>query len=157
MTWQARFLRRLEGGLYIGDGVNLYMLRGELRAIENGSFACWAYIGGKFKHMEIDRVFHPAQLTLTPVSEPFEPPHVRELELGGPRSRRWQRVEVSTGEGFVTIPGEYDAAQIYENGQIAADNFYTGVDWRVPASLLFGRECYLVMSERRNDFYCEMP
>ena len=55
----------------------------------------------------------------------------------------------------MTISGEYDVAQIYADGQLVADNFYTGVDWRVPASLLFGRECYLVMSEQRDDFYRE--
>ena len=63
---------------------------------------------------------------------------------------------VSTSEGFVTISGEYDAAQIYADRRMVADNFYTGVDWRVPASLLAGRECYLVLSERKNDFYCEI-
>jgi len=25
----------------------------------------------------------------------------------------------------------------------------------VPAALLFGRECHLVRSERKDDFYCE--
>lgn len=158
LTWdQARYARRLDGDLYIGEDVNLYMLRGALLAIEGGSFACWKYTEDGFARMEIERAFHPAELTLTPAEEPFAPKHVYELELGGVRKRWWQRMQVSTGEGFVTIAGEYDAAQIYADGQLIADNYYTGIDWRVPASLLVGRECYLVMSERRNDFYCEIP
>lgn len=156
LTWeQARHARRLEGDLYIGDGVNLYSLHYELLAIEAGSFACWKYEDYEFKRMEIVREFHPAQLTLEPVDEPFAPPYARELEFGGARKRWWQRMHVTTDEGFVTIGGEYDAAQIYADGELVADQFYTGIDWRVPASLLFGRECYLVMSERKNDFYCE--
>lgn len=156
LTWdQARFARRIGDGFYIGDGVNLYSLDGKLCAVECGGFACWKYTPGGFVRMEITREHHPAVLSLTPVSEPFAPPYMRELELGGPRRRWWHKMHVTTSEGFVTITGEYDVAQIYADGALVADNFYTGIDWRVPAPLLFGRECYLVMSERRNDFYCE--
>lgn len=156
LTWnQAGYLRRLDDAICIGDGVNLYSLKGELLAVEDGSFACWQYMEDGFKRMEIERVFTPAQLTLAPVEEPFVPPYARELEFGGNRKRFWQRLEVSGSDGFVTIAGEYDVAQIYADGQLVADNFYTGVDWRVPASLLCGKECYLVMSEIRDDFYCE--
>jgi len=156
LAWdQARLLRRLNGEVYLGDGVNLYLLCGRLSAIEEGSFACWKYAGGGFVRMEVRREFTPAQLTLTPADEPFDPPYACELSLGSARSRLWHKIAVTTGEGFVTIPGEYDAAQIYADGQLVADNFYTGVNWRVPAKLLFGRECYLVMSQRKDDFYCE--
>ncbi len=158
LTWaQARFLRRLNGQLYLGDNVNLYSLRGEIHAIESGSFSYWQYGQNGFAHTQDIRESHPAELILTPVSEPFTPPYIRELELGGPRKRCWKRMEVTACEGFVTISGEYDAAQIYADGQLVADQFYTSMDWRVPASLLFGRECYLVMSERKDDFYCEVP
>jgi len=55
----------------------------------------------------------------------------------------------------VTIPGKYDAAQIYRDGKLVADHFWTGIDWRVPAKLIHGGECHLVMSEQKKDFYCE--
>lgn len=152
---QARFLRRLDGKLVVGEGVNLYMHEGKLSAIEEGSFHYWVYQNGCFMRVDVECCFAPAQLTLLPVSEPFEPPFAQELSLGGPRRRWWQKLSVTTGEGFVVIPGEYDVAQIYADGQLAADHFYTGVDWRVPASLLWGHECYLVLSERRDDFYLE--
>lgn len=158
LTWtQASMLRRLNGSLYIGDNVNLYMEGGVLRAIEAGSFSCWTFAGDHFEHMEFCLPFHPAQLTLTQTAEPFIPPYLRELTLGGERARQWHKLSVTTDEGFVSISGEYDAAQIYADGALVADNFYTGVDWRVPASLLFGRDCYLVTSEKRDDFYHEAP
>ena len=152
---QAQHLRRLDGALYVGEHVNLYTLDGELHAIEEGSFACARWTGEGFERVCMQRAFHPAQLALTPEEEPFAPPYARELNLGGARRRWWQRIEVTTSEGFVTIPGEYDAAQIYADGQLVADHFYTGIPWRVPAALLFGRECHLVLSERKDDFYCE--
>ena len=48
-----------------------------------------------------------------------------------------------------------DAAQIYANGVLAADEYYCGVPWRIPANLLYGKECYLFLSEIKNDFYRE--
>jgi len=156
LAWdQARFARKLNGTLYIGESVNLYWQDGQIAAIEDGSFTYHRYTGSGFERIAVHRAFTPAVLTLTPEDEPFLPPHVSELELGGPRQRTWQRMQVSSGEGFVTITGEYDAAQIYADGQLIADNFYTGVPWLVPAALLYGRDCHLVMSERKNDFYCE--
>lgn len=152
---QARFLRRLNGEIVIGDGCNLYAPDGEIAAIEDGSFSYFRYAGGRFDAVHVQREFNPAVLTLEPVSEPFVPPYVQELNLGGERARTWQRLYVTTPEGFVTIPGQYDAAQIYADGKLVADNFFTGVDWRVPAALIFGRECYLVMSEMKDDFYRE--
>ena len=145
--------------LDVGDEVELvcepeHYLAG-IAAIEDGSFTYHRYTGSGFERIAVHRAFTPAVLTLTPEDEPFLPPHVSELELGGPRQRTWQRMQVSSGEGFVTITGEYDAAQIYADGQLIADNFYTGVPWLVPAALLYGRDCHLVMSERKNDFYCE--
>lgn len=48
-----------------------------------------------------------------------------------------------------------DVSQIYANGELIADNYYYGKPWRVPAALLSGKECYLVMSEMKDDFYRE--
>ena len=47
---------------------------------------------------------------------------------------------------FLRFPQRCDVAQIYADGALAADNFYNGEPWRVPASLLYGRQCYLVMT-----------
>lgn len=152
---QARFLRRLNGEIVLGDGCNLYAPGGEIAAIEDGSLSYFRYADGCFVPMHVHRDFHAAQLALEPVSEPFTPPYDEELNLGGARARTWYRLHVSTGEGFVTIPGQYDVAQIYADGKLVADNFWTGVDWRVPAALLFDRECHLVMSEMKDDFYRE--
>ena len=55
----------------------------------------------------------------------------------------------------MVIDEVYDVAQIYADGVLTADNFYYGRPFRVPAALLCGRECYLVMSEMKEDFYRE--
>ena len=51
-------------------------------------------------------------------------------------------------DGFVEFPEVYDVAQIYADGKLVADQYDCGFPWRIPASLLIGKECYLVMSPR---------
>ena len=152
---QARYLRRLDGDIVVGESVNLYRLDSSILAIEDGSFAYHRCNGSNFETVSVRRDFTPAQLTLTPEDEPFVPPYKEELELSGECARTWMKLSVTSGEGFVTIPGEYNVAQIYADGQLVADDFYYGRPWRVPAALLAGRDCHLVTTEKRNDIYCE--
>ena len=48
-----------------------------------------------------------------------------------------------------------DVAQIYADGELVADDYYYGKTWRVPCKLLYGKECYMVISEMKDDFYKE--
>ena len=50
---------------------------------------------------------------------------------------------------------KYDVAQIYADGKLVADQYDCGFPWRIPASLLIGKECYLVMSPRYDRVYRE--
>lgn len=77
-----------------------------------------------------------------------------ELSIGGERKLTWKKLSTDTAEGFVTIDmDDYDVAQIYADGVLVADYINEFVGWRVPASLIYGKKCYLVMSELRDDFY----
>lgn len=157
LTWeQAQYLRRLSGGLYLGAGCNLYEENGRVSCVEAGSFSYFHWTGKAFERHQVERPFRPAALTLEPLkTPPFSSPYLSELSLGGERSLSWYRLSVSTDQGFVEISAPCDVGQIYGDGQLIADNFYYGVPWRVPARLLYGRECCLVLSELRDDFYRE--
>lgn len=152
---EAIYARKLSDGLYIGDKCDLYEDNGTLCAVQEGSFRYKRWNGDGFEECEVERAFSPAELKATPVAEPFEPPYMRELTMNGERARTWKKLEVTTGEGFVEIADACDVSQIYADGVMVADNYYIGVPWRVPAALLFGKECYLVMSELKDDFYRE--
>lgn len=152
---QAEYARRLSGRLYIGDNCDLYQYDGGISAVSDGSFAYELWNGSAFEHHCVIREENHATAVYETVTEPFLPPYEAELNLGWRRKRTWKKITVSSGRGFIEIPDEYDAAQLYADGELAADNFYYGVPWRVPARLLYGRECYLVMSEMKDDFYRE--
>ena len=126
--------------------VYLYEEDSTIRAVQPGSFRYLLWQDDHFVPREETRSFTPAQLTMTPCPEPFAPPYEEELCLGGRVPRHWYRLEVSGSEGFLRFPQRCDVAQIYADGALAADNFYNGEPWRVPASLLYGRQCYLVMT-----------
>ena len=152
---QALYARRVAGKFCVGEGCDLYEYNGALCAAAPGSFAYHLWNGESFARHEVQLPFEPAVLTEEPVEEPFTLPYLRELTMNGDRKRTWKKLSVSTPEGFVEITDSYDVAQIYADGELAADNFYYGRPWRVPAALLYGKKCYLVMAELKDDFYRE--
>lgn len=156
LSWErARYARKLSGTLYIGSRCDLYECGSEICPAQDGSFDYDRWDGLKFVHNTVKKEFEPAQAESETVNEPFIPLYNDELNIGGGRKRTWKKITVSGDEGYIEIPDQYDVAQIYADGRLAADNFYYGGTWRVPAKLLYGKECYLVMSEMRNDFYRE--
>lgn len=152
---QASYARRLSGKLYVGDDCDLYEFEGQVNAVAGGDFTYSVWNGTVFETREKHVAFDQAILAAEFVEEPFEPPYLRELMMNGERARTWKKLSVSTADGFIEIPDACDVSQIYADGRLIADNYYIGVPWRVPAELLYGKECYLVMSEMKDDFYRE--
>lgn len=152
---EAAYARRLRNTLYIGCGCNIYEKDGEICAIEDGSYNYFKWNGEGFEYTEVAVDFKPASVSFDEVEEPFVPKYECQLNIGGERKRTWRKISVTGDEGFIEIPFPCDVAQIYADGELVADNFYNGEVWRVPAKLLYGKECYLVTSEMKDDFYRE--
>lgn len=152
---QGRFLRKLSGKVYLGENCDLYEADGEIKAIQDGDFTYDLWNGAAFEAVKVSRVFNPAQVTFEEVEEVFTPTYIEELNYGSERKRIWKKVTVSTDEGFIEIPDICDVEQLYADGEMVADKFCDGENWRVPAKLLYGKECYLVMSELKDDIYKE--
>ncbi len=152
---QATFARKLSGKLYIGENCDLYEFDGALTTVAGGDFSYVLWNGTAFEAHKQREAFTQAELIAQPVEEPFEPPYLRELTMNGDRARTWKKLTVTSADGFVEISDAYDVAQIYANGTMVADNYYIGIPWHVPAALLYEKDCYLVMSELKDDFYRE--
>lgn len=163
LTWeQAGFLRRLVGGravqgkIYIGQGCDLYEMDGCIRSAEDGKFTyqCWNEVG--FESHILDQSYTEPVISFEETQAPMvSPMYTAGLHMAGERKVTWKKLKVQGNQGFVEIAYEGDVAQIYADGELVADDFYCGLKWRVPASLLSGRECYLAVSEMRDDFYRE--
>lgn len=122
--------------------------------MQPGKHAYYWWDGKKFLPFSLGEAVDELQIAWLPVLEaPFELPYEEELQIGEERTVTWKKFAVEGKYGFITIEKDYNVAQIYADGKLVADHYYYGRPWRVPTELLAGKECYLVMSERKDDFY----
>lgn len=154
---EAHSLRRLEGDLYIGNGCNLYMEDGEVKSAENGGYSYRKWNGESFDEYSVSVDFTAPRAEAKRVSQPsdIDGRYLYELNIGGERRLEWYKLCVTGSDGFLKLGYIGDAAQIYVDGKLAADEYFYGKDWEVPAKLLCGKEVYFVISYLRDDCYLE--
>ena len=152
----AKYMRKLNGTVYIGGGCNLYEVNGQIHSVEDGEYICQKWNGSEFETLTIVQSAKQSNVEITVVENaPFEPKYKEELCIGGERELTWKKINVDGGYGFAEIDYVGDVAQIYADGELVADDYYYGKTWRVPCKLLYGKECYMVISEMKDDFYKE--
>lgn len=152
----AKYMRKLNGTVYIGGGCNLYEENGQIHSVEDGEYICQKWNGSEFETLKIGQSAKQSNVEITGVENaPFEPKYKEELCIGGERELTWKKINVDGGYGFAEIDYVGDVAQIYADGELVADDYYYGETWRVPCKLLYGKECYMVISEMKDDFYKE--
>lgn len=153
---EAVYLRRIDGRIYLGNGCNLYGMDGEIHAVQEGSFGYCLWDGERFEEFFTEREYQPPRMEAESVEcPPFVHEYMEELQIGGERRVTWKKMTVEGKDGFIEVSDACDVSQIYVDGRLVADNYYYGVPWRVPAALLDGKECYLGLSEMKEDFYRE--
>ena len=149
----AKYMRKLNGTVYIGGGCNLYEENGQIHSVEDGEYICQKWNGSEFETVKIGQSAKQSNVEITGVENaPFEPKYKEELCIGGERELTWKKINVDGGYGFAEIDYVGDVAQIYADGELVADDYYYGKTWRVPCKLLYGKECYMVISEMKEDF-----
>lgn len=152
----AKYMRKLNGTVYIGGGCNLYEENGQIHSVEDGEYICQKWNSSEFETLKIGQSAKQSNVEITGVENaPFEPKYKEELCIGGERKLTWKKINVDGGYGFAKIDYVGDVAQIYADGELVADDYYYGKTWRVPCKLLYGKECYMVISEMKDDFYKE--
>lgn len=182
---EALFARKLGGTFYIGERCDLYLLNGALqaaagkerkavqwkdqafvqvsteegRSLEEGDRCGKTYESG---HMASNTDFivpeSAGSVFMQKLEEaPFMPDHklLSEFWFGGEPKLVWYRISTEVSSGFVEIDAPCDVMQIYADGKLAADDFYRGVCFRIPARLLYGKECFLLLSEQKDNCYME--
>lgn len=152
----AKYMRKLNGTVYIGGCCNLYEENGQIHSVEDGEYICQKWNGSEFETLKICQSAKQSNVEITGVENaPFEPKYKEELCIGGERELTWKKINVDGRYGFAEIDYVGDVAQIYADGELVADDYYYGKTWRVPCKLLYGKECYMVISEMKDDFYKE--
>ncbi|MBQ8301482.1 MAG: hypothetical protein IJX57_05920, partial [Clostridia bacterium] len=152
----AKYMRKLSGKVYIGGGCNLYEENGKIYSVEDGEFECLKWNGNEFEKFTVSQAKGITDVTIEDITEaPFEPKYKEELAIGGERAIAWKKITAKTDYGFAEIDYTGDVAQLYADGEMVADDYYYGKTWRVPCKLIYGKECYIAISEMKDDFYKE--
>lgn len=152
----AKRARKLMDTVYIGDNCDLYEENGEILAVQEGEYDCVKWNGERFEHFTVSRPVKTANVTIENADKaPFEPKYREELSIGGERKIMWKKITADSDGGFAEIDIQGDVLQIYADGEMVADWYYFGTVWRVPCKLLYGKECYIAISEMKDDFYRE--
>ena len=134
----------------------MYEENGQIHSVEDGEYICQKWNGSEFETLKIGQSAKQSNVEITGVENaPFEPKYKEELCIGGERELTWKKINVDGRYGFAEIDYVGDVAQIYADGELVADDYYYGKTWRVPCKLLYGKECYMVISEMKDDFYKE--
>lgn len=155
---EARYFRKIDERILLGCDVDLYIEDNDIKSVEPGSFSYYEWNGSFEKH-SVTKNFVNASLTVTDCDAAFEIPEMFKDELNiescVPRKITWKKLSVDLDSGFVEIIDKYDVAQVYADGKLVADYYYEGRPWRIPASMIYNKESYLVMSELKDDIYIE--
>ena len=164
LTWdQAMGARKLQGSLYVCETEDLLERGGRIAAAsgnpvfryrvwrEKQFILCSTGDGGRNADKPL------AHLNRECCAQPFDIPeeYARYLDRDHPREKAWFRLTADTPHGFVEIDDAFDVGQLYVDGVLTADQFYYGKPWRLPAKMLFGHDCFLVLSKMEDDFYRE--
>ncbi|MCR5323819.1 MAG: beta-galactosidase [Lachnospiraceae bacterium] len=124
----------------------------KISAIGSGNYSYSAWTGDGWKKYAVNSKSsnERAVWKMTECEPAFdiEGEAARQLKLSGNENTRliWKKMEVSNNSGFIVIDWDYDVIQIYGDGKLIADRYYDGAEWRIPASLLYGREIFAVSS-----------
>ena len=112
--------------------------------------------GRKFEAFTVNQPYEKTNIIIEDIlNAPFEPKYKEELSIGGDRKVTWKKISADSAYGFAEIEYTGDAAQLYADGKLTADDYYYGKTWRVPCALIYGKECYIAISEMKDDFYRE--
>ena len=100
----AKYMRKLNGTVYIGGGCNLYEENGQIHSVEDGEYICQKWNGSEFETHTIDQSAKQSNVEITVVENaPFEPKYKEELCIGGERELTWKKINVDGGYGFAEI------------------------------------------------------
>lgn len=161
LSWeQARYLRRLPDGIYLGNGCDLYWMDGKVCCAEGGDYVCgkWTPEKKRFEAFKLSAPDdHPNVWYEKAEKQSVDERYLKELTLGGMDAFAWERIDTDCPHGFIEIDRPHDTAQIYADGIPVADHFDYGAPWRIPAALIYGKESYLVRAGRVKEIYFEKP
>lgn len=158
MKKQAMYMQKHDGKVYIADECDIYFSDGTPTS-DRSEYTYSIYDGNEFKSFRGNNGSQKeqAKVEYRKLDEPsFESRYFYELDMIKPRKKLFYELKVTGDGGFVCIDYVGDAAQLYADGELVADEYYCGKEWLVPSKLLCGKNVTLGISELdRESVYLE--
>lgn len=155
---QALYTQKYDGKVYTADNCDIYFVDGEPRA-DKVEYGYYVYDGNSFVHHTAVNKNAASELPVVEYKQIEKPEidgkYLYELNMEHEREKQWYSVSVRGADGFVNIAYIGDAAQLYADGELVADDFYYGGEWVVPSKLLYGKDVVLGISELDGNVYLE--
>ncbi len=167
---EAECLYRFDERIYIGDGCDLVFESGEVLPVGFALGRYFVYEGGSFTPVAAGVDLPLATLKIQEVESPdIDKCYQYELFLNRDytdgKNGEWHTVErrikyyeiyVDNKNGYVHIDFSADSAQLYYDGVMCDDCFYSGNTWIIPAAHMYGKKTVLALAEYTHDIYVEI-
>ena len=154
-------------GLYLGDDCDLLETKEGIDAAGLKSYSYWHLENGEWNYHRVKREIRLAKASWEEIEDPgLDRKYFYELQAfaGDGESceyipdwpLKFYRVKVDGKNGYVHIRYSGDSAQLYCDGVLSEDNFFMNADWIVPADMMDGKDCVVVVSEYKHNIYLEV-
>lgn len=167
---EAEHLYKLEGNVFIAENCDLICDNGIIKPAGFGKGVYYKYNAGSFEKLICGENAVLADIELAEVENPdidktyqYELLKNRNYNNGGKgeyyfadRKIRYYKLTVSNANGYVHINYSGDSAQLYYDGKMSDDDFYTGNTWIIPAEYMYGRNVILAIAEYTHDIYTDI-
>ncbi|SEK53444.1 Glycosyl hydrolases family 35 [Pseudobutyrivibrio ruminis] len=111
--------------------------------------------GKVFAERKINKGICHTELTIEDSFHIPELDYPEEFSVCGGKELQCKKLSVDSPDGLVSINMEFDVAQIIADGKLVADCYYYGKPWEVSASLIYGKETYMVYTPVNKEIYMD--
>ena len=168
---EAECLYKFEDAVYIARDCDLISDEDGVRSVGFSSGICDRYDDGTYTEITVGKDYELAEVQVREVENPdidtrYQYEFFKNRDCSKGKNGKWYTVDrkiryyeisVSNKNGYVYIDYSGDSAQLYYDGVMSDDDFYTGNRWILPAEHFYGKKVILAIAEYTNDIYIEVP
>ncbi len=167
---EAECLYKFDGVVYIARDCDLIYDENGVHSVGFALGICDRYEDGTYIELHVGKDYELADVEAREVENPdidtrYQYEFFKNRDCREGKNGEWHRVErkvkyyeinVTNPNGYVYINYSGDSAQLYYDGVMSDDDFYTGHSWIIPASHFYGRKVVLAIAEFTHDIYVEV-
>lgn len=168
---EAECLYKFDGKVYIARDCDLICDEDGVRPVGFEACICDRYDDGTYTEICVGKDCELADVKAWEIENPdidtrYQYEFFKNRDCSEEKNGEWYKadrkvkyyeISVSNKNGYVYIDYSGDSAQLYYDGVMSDDDFYTGNKWIIPAEHFYGKKVILAIAEYTDDIYIEVP